>query len=170
MFASAALSLIGLGLLFWLLFRLAVHALPFFVAISIGQLALGSGAGPVGAVVAAFFAGAITLVLGQVAFATVRSPAVRLVLGALYALPAGVAGFGAIKALSGLSGAVAPWAFVFAGIGGFVIGVTAWGRIAALAGPDDAPAQSVADVGQRSPDAWSTRPSSRHARPSAIRR
>lgn len=175
MFASAALSLFGLGFLIWVLFRLAVQALPFFVAVSIGQLALGSGAGHVGAVVTALFAGAIALVLGQVAFAAVRSPAVRLVLGALYALRAGVAGFGAVKALSDLSGAVAPWTFVFAAIGGLVICVTAWGRIASLAGPDDAPpgdapAQSVTDAGRRSSNAWSARQFSRHARSLAIRR
>ena len=64
-------------------------------------------------------------------------------LGALYALPAGVAGFHAIKGLSGTGGAGETWTFVFAGIGAVVVGVTAWARIAALAGPeDDAPRAS----------------------------
>jgi hypothetical protein len=169
MFAAAALSFFGLGFLIWVLFNLAVHALPVFVAVGAGQWALRSGAGPAGAVITAFFAGAIALVVGQIAFASVRAPPVRLALGAFYALPAGVAGFTAVRALSEFGGAIAPWTLVFASIGGLGIGATAWVRIAALSGPVDAPAPSIAAVVGGPSDAWLTRPSSqRH--PSTIKR
>ena len=173
MIVSAALGLFGLGFLIWVLFSLAIHALPFFVTVSIGRFALGSGAGPVGAVGAAFLAGAITLVLGQVAFASVRSPAVRLVLGALYALPAGVAGFSAVRALSKLGGTDVPWTIIFAGIGGIAVGITAWARVAAFAGGDDGTPgpSSVAAPGRRgSRGGWSARTAPPPMEPSTIRR
>lgn len=139
MFLSAILSLFGLGFLCWLLFNLAVYALPVFVAISTGQLALASGAGPVGAILVGLFTGAVTIVLGQIAFATIRSQPIRLALGALYALPAGVVGFSSIRGLSGIGGASETWTLVFASIGALVVGVTAWARVAALAGSEEAP-------------------------------
>ena len=43
------LNTVGLGLFCWLIFALAVYALPFFVAVSIGMLTFHSGAGVIGA-------------------------------------------------------------------------------------------------------------------------
>ena len=137
MFVSAALSLLGLGVICWILFSLAVYALPFFVAMTIGHYLYTSEVGLIGAVAGAFFAGALTLILGQIAFATIRSTPIRLALGALYALPAGVAGFHAIKGFSQVGSAGETWALVFASIGAIIVGVTAWARVAAIAGPDE---------------------------------
>ena len=137
MFISAALSIVGLGIICWLLFTLAVYALPFFVAVTVGHYAYVSDVGLFGAIAAAFLAGAATLILGQIAFATIRSTPVRLALGALYALPAGIAGFHAVKGLSGLGGAGETWTLAFAAVGAIIIGVTAWARIAVLSGPEE---------------------------------
>ena len=143
MIISTILSLLGLGVICWVLFNLAVYALPFFVAVTVGHALYTSEVGLIGAIAAAFFAGAATLVLGQIAFATIRSMPIRLALGALYALPAGIAGFHVIKSLSGMGGAGETWTLVFASIGAFIVGVTAWARVAALAGPEgDASAAS----------------------------
>ncbi|KPM17638.1 hypothetical protein VM77_10140 [Citromicrobium sp. JL31] len=136
MFLSALLSVIGLGFLCWLLFSLAVYALPFFVAITVGYYAFESDAGLIGSIVVALFVGAAALVLGQVAFATIRSPIIRLALGALYALPAGLAGFHAVKGLSQVGGAGETLTLVFASVGAIIVGVTAWLRIASLAAPE----------------------------------
>lgn len=136
MFLSAILSVIGLGFLCWLLFSLAVYALPFFIAVTIGYFAFENGAGLIGAIGIALFAGAAALVLGQLAFATIRSPIIRLALGALYALPAGIAGFHAVKGLSQAGGAGETWTLAFASVGAIIVGATAWARIASLAGPD----------------------------------
>ncbi len=137
MFLSAILNVLGLSLLCWALFTLAVYALPFFVALSTGLYLYEADAGLPTAVTAAFFAGAATLLAGQIAFATIRSVPIRLAIGALYALPAGVAGFHAIKGLSEFGGAAEGWTLIFAGVGALVVGGTAWARVAALAGPDD---------------------------------
>ena len=58
MFLSALLSVVGLGFLCWLLFSLAVYALPFFVAVTVGYYTFESGAGPIGAIAVALFVGA----------------------------------------------------------------------------------------------------------------
>jgi hypothetical protein len=67
----------GLGALCWLLFNLAVFALPLFAAVSAGLFALHSGAGPIAAIVVGFLAGLLTLAVGQAVFTLVPSPLAR---------------------------------------------------------------------------------------------
>ncbi len=71
------LGFAGLGYLCWLLFALAVHALPFFAGVTAGLAAFHSGSDPIGAIVVGLIAGVLTLVVGQIAFAVVRSPVMR---------------------------------------------------------------------------------------------
>ncbi|WP_306119123.1 MULTISPECIES: hypothetical protein [unclassified Roseitalea] len=150
MFVSAILSVLGLGLMVYVLFALAVYALPFFVAVTVGMHVYDSDAGVAAAFVSAFLAGGATLVAGQVAFATIKSVPVRLAIGALVAAPAGIAGYHAIKGLSEIGGAGETWILVFSWIGAIVVGATACARIASLAGPDeDAPATAHAFSGGR---------------------
>ena len=99
MIISTILSLLGLGVICWVLFNLAVYALPFFVAVTVGHTLYTWEFGLMGAIAAAFIAGAATLIFGQIAFATIRSTPARLTLGVVYALPAGIAGFHAIGGL-----------------------------------------------------------------------
>lgn len=143
MFLSAILSVIGLGFMVYVLFTLAVYALPFFVAVTVGMHVHDSEAGLLAAIAAAFVSGAVTLLAGQIAFATFRSVPVRLAIGALYAAPAGIAGYHAIKGLSEIGGAGETWTLVFAWIGAVIVGGTAWARIASLvAREDEAPEAS----------------------------
>ena len=150
MFISAILSALGLGVLVYLLFTLAVYALPFFVAVTVGMYVHRTDAGLISAFASAFFAGAITLIAGQIAFATIRSVPIKLAIGGLYAAPAGIAGYHAIKGLSEIGGAGDTWTLVFAWIGAIVVGATACARIASLAGPDeDSPQTAIATTGKR---------------------
>ncbi|MEM9369664.1 MAG: hypothetical protein AAGA26_00775 [Pseudomonadota bacterium] len=135
MFVSAFLSILGLGLMVYVLFAVAVYALPFFVALTVGMHLYETDAGVITAIVVAMFAGAITLVLGQIVFSKVQSVPIRLAIGAVFAAPAGVAGFSAIKGLSQIGGASEGWTLTFAIIGGIVTAGTAWVRVASLAGP-----------------------------------
>jgi len=134
MFLSAIVSVLGLGFMVYVLFALAVYALPFFVAVTVGMHVYDSEAGLVAAFVSAFLAGGATLVAGQIAFATIKSAPVRLAIGTLYAAPAGVAGYHAIKGLSEIGGAGETWTLVFAWMGAVIVGGTAWARIASIAG------------------------------------
>ncbi|MBW4706404.1 hypothetical protein KX928_01235 [Roseobacter sp. YSTF-M11] len=141
MFVSAFLSVIGLGFLVWVLFTLAVYALPAFVGVSIGMYVYDTEAGVIAALVAGMFGAVFTYLVGQIIFAKVQSVPIRLAIGALFAAPAGVASFSAIKGLSQIGGASEGWTLAFAIIGGIVTAGTAWVRIASLAGPigdDDA--------------------------------
>lgn len=139
MFLSAILSVLGLGFMVYVLFALAVYALPIFVAVTVGLQIHDSEAGLLAAIAAAFISGAVTLLAGQIAFASIRSVPVRVAIGALYAAPAGIAGYHAIKGLSEIGGAGETWTLVFAWIGAVIVGGTAWARIASLAGRDENP-------------------------------
>jgi hypothetical protein len=128
-------SIFGLGVLLSLLFTLAVYALPFFVAVTAGMAAFHSGAGVIGAILVAAFAGGATLAIGQIVFATVRSPAVRASVALLYAVPATIAGYSATHGLAQLSMPSTTWQIIFAVIGAICVGCTAFARLAMLAPP-----------------------------------
>ena len=68
------LSFGGLGFLCWLLFTLAVYALPFVAGVTVGLAAYQTGSGPIGAILVCLIVGALTLVAGQIVSAAVRSP------------------------------------------------------------------------------------------------
>src|SRR5215831_17272382 len=86
------LALVGLAYLCWLLFALAVDALPLFAGVNAGLATYHSGSRPIGAIIVGLIASSITLIVGQIAFMTLRSPLIRAVMALLCAVPAGVAG------------------------------------------------------------------------------
>ncbi|WP_240319088.1 hypothetical protein [Acidibrevibacterium fodinaquatile] len=129
------LGMFGIGSLCWLMFTLAVYALPFFAGMSAGLAAYHSGAGVIGALVVGVAAGAVTLIAGQFIFATVTSPLLRGLIALLFAAPATVAGYHATLALARLGVPAEGWREVFAVIGAIAVGATANVRIAAMATP-----------------------------------
>lgn len=130
------LNLAGLGFFCWLLFELAVHALPFFVSVSVGFVAVHGGAGPIGAILVALISGVVTLVAGQMAFGVTRSPLIRAAIATLFAAPAALAGYHVTLALSHLDGSAAIWREAFGLIGAMLVGGTTWTRIALHSSPD----------------------------------
>lgn len=68
------LNTIGVGSFCWLIFTLAVDALPFFMSVNAGMIAFRGGAGVIDAPLADIAAGAATLAVWQTAFAIARSP------------------------------------------------------------------------------------------------
>jgi hypothetical protein len=129
------LSMSGIGLFCWLIFTLAVYALPFFVGLTAGSAAFLGGAGVIGALLVGIVAGALTLAIGQIAFAVVRPPILRAAIAAAFAVPAAIAGYHAVLGLSQIGVPSLIWREVFAWIGAIVIGGTAWARMAALVEP-----------------------------------
>jgi hypothetical protein len=129
------LSFFGLGVLLSLLFTLAVYALPFFVAVTAGMAAFHSGAGVIGAILVAALAGGATMAIGQIVFATVRSPAIRATVALLYAVPATIAGYSAMHGLAELSMPSTTWQMIFAVIGAICVGCAAFARLAMMAPP-----------------------------------
>ena len=81
------LNFAGIGLFCWLIFTLAVYALPFFVGVNVCMLALHSGAGILGAPLVGIAAGGMTLAIGQTAFAMTRSVIIRAIIAAAVRCP-----------------------------------------------------------------------------------
>jgi len=129
------LSVFGLGFFCWLLFTLAVYALPLLAGLTMGLAAFHSGSGFLGALVVGIFVGVATLVLGQIVFATVRTPLIRLLIGLIYAAPATVAGYQLCFALAGIGMPAGDWRHVFAAAGAVAVGLTAFARMALFVPP-----------------------------------
>lgn len=127
------LNTLGIGLFCWLIFALAVYALPFFVALSIGMTAFQNGAGVVGALLIGTAGGALTLAVGQAAVAITRSLTLRIAVATAFAAPAAVAGYRAVFALSLIGVPSLAWRQVLACLGAVCIGSTAWMRLTVFA-------------------------------------
>jgi len=130
------LSVFGIGFICWLLFTLAIYALPFFAGLTAGLAAFHSGAGVIGAFVVGILAGGATLAIGQIAFATVRTPLIRATIGLLYAVPAAIAGYSATHGLAQIGMPSESWREAFAMVGAILVGGTAWVRMAVYVPPD----------------------------------
>lgn len=130
------LSFVGLAYLCWLLFALAVYALPFFAAVTAGLAAYRSGSGPGAAIIVGAIAGSLTLIAGQVAFARLRSPLIRAALALLFAVPAAVAGYHAARGLAQIAVPADGWRDAIAFGGAAVVAATAWMRMAFSPAPD----------------------------------
>jgi hypothetical protein len=123
-------GVVGIGFLCWLLFSLAVYALPFFAAVSAGLWAYHGDAGPVGAIFVGILAGCVTLVAGQYVFAFARSTWIRVAVALLFAAPAALAGYHAMLGLAKLTTPSGAWQIAFSIVGAVAVGVTAWTRMA----------------------------------------
>jgi hypothetical protein len=123
------LNFAGIGLFCWLIFTLAVYALPFFVALNVFVMALHSGAGVLSAPLVAIAAGGMMLAIGQTAFAMIRSVIIRAIIAALFAAPATLAGYQVVFAMSQIGVPSLAWREIFACLGAVFIGGTAWTRL-----------------------------------------
>lgn len=132
MIIATILSLAGIGLMLWLLFTFAIYALPFYAGLSAAFLAYQHNAGWPGAGIVGLLTGAAVLLLGQILFATLRSPVARAVVAATYAVPAGIAGYHAVHGLSAVGGMGEPWRVGFSILGALMIAAVAWVRVSAL--------------------------------------
>ncbi|GEP57612.1 hypothetical protein [Reyranella soli] len=141
---SIVLSIAGLGFFCWLLFTMAVYALPTFAGLTAGLAAFHSGAGVVGALVVGLLVGGAILALGQFAFAVTRTPLIRIAIGLLYGVPAAIAGYQVSFALAGVGMPISVWQTAFAVVGAVVSGCTAFSRLAQLAPPPDVQGAGIA--------------------------
>ena len=130
------LSFVTLGFLCWLLFMLAVHALPFFAGVTAGIAAYHSGSAEIGAFLVGLIAGAFTLAAGQIAVAAFRSPVIRTAIALVFAVPAAMAGYHAALGLAQLGVPAELWQQAFAVMGAVAVGATAWARLALSIPPD----------------------------------
>lgn len=131
----------------WLLFGLAVYALPLYAGFSLAFWMHAAGYGYAASIFGGFVAAIATFILGQVLFAIVRSPIIRFSIALIFVIPAGTAGFHAVYGIAGL--AIEPGALLSAlsWLGAFVIGATAWIRLVSFdLGAPAAPQARLSDV------------------------
>ena len=132
------LALVGLAYLCWLLFALAVYALPLFAGVTAGLAIYHTGSGPIGAIIVGLIAGTITLIAGQIALMTLRSPFIRAGIALLFAVPAAIAGYYAALGLAHIGIPAEGWRQAMALIGAIVVAATAWTRMMLSAPRPDA--------------------------------
>lgn len=116
----------------WLLFTLAVYALPVFAGVSTALWMHQGGSGIVAALLTGLAAAVATLLAGQLLFALARSALVRLAVALLFASPAAVAGYHAVHGLLALGGTPDVWRQLLAAGAALIVGGCAWGRLAAF--------------------------------------
>ena len=126
-------SIVAIGALCWLLFTLAVFALPFFAGVSAGNWAFQTGAGWLGAILVGLAVAALTLGLGQFLLAFIRPLWIRLAIALAFVAPAALAGYHATHGIVKHTMPSEPWQIVFSIIGAVAVGATAFMRVAAMA-------------------------------------
>ena len=119
----------ALVVLAWLIFNLAVYALPFFVGVSAASWAHAHGSGLVGAGIIGLVAGALALAVGQTVSVTTRSPVLRLAVRAVCLVPAAVAGFAVTSHVAAWTVTGGVWRTSFAVIGATVTTLVAYARL-----------------------------------------
>lgn len=135
-------SFAAIAAMCWLLFNLAVFALPFLVGLHTGMWAYGTGAGWLGAILVGGFAAGLTLAIGQALIMLVRPLWARFAIALIFVVPAALAGF---YVTLGITRAMMPsetWQMIFAVISAGAVGVSAFLRIAGMA-PDSSDGSPV---------------------------
>jgi hypothetical protein len=127
------LSLAAIAFLCWLLFTLAVFALPFFAGVSAAIWAYDTGAGWLGAGAIGLLTGGLTFGLAQLLLATLRPTWARLLIAAIFVAPAVIAGFHATHGVVKHAMPSETWQLFFSVIGAIAVGVTAFVRVTGMA-------------------------------------
>ena len=131
-------SIAAIGTMCWLLFNLAVFALPFFIGLNAGTLAYDTGAGWLGGIVVGLLAAGLTLAVGQGLLMLIRPMWARLLIALAFVAPAGMAGFYATLGIVKHMMPSETWQLIFSVIGAVAVGVTAFLRVAGMAATDHA--------------------------------
>jgi len=138
-FLGIILSIAAIGFFCWLLFTLAVFALPFFAGVTVGGWAFQTGAGWPGAILIGAVAAGLTLGIGQLLLGLVRPLWARLLIALAFVAPAALAGYHATHGIVKHTMPSETWQLVFSVIGAVAVGVTAFARVTGMVatGPSD---------------------------------
>ena len=142
-FSGILASIAAIGVLCWLLFTLAVFALPLFAGVAAGMWAYESGAGWLGGFVVGAIAAALTYGVGQLLLAFVRPLWLRIGIALAFIAPAALAGYHATHGIVKHTMPSETWEIVFSVIGAIAVGVIALLKMTTMATPGP-PGGSVA--------------------------
>ena len=127
------LSIAAIGFFCWLLFTLAVFALPFFAGVSLGMWAYHTGAGWLGAIIVGLVGAALTLGIGQFLLIVVQPLWARMLIAFVFVAPAALAGYHATHGIVKHTMPSETWQTVFSVIGAIAVGIVAFVRITGMA-------------------------------------
>ncbi|HVB18355.1 MAG TPA: hypothetical protein VNF04_17625 [Stellaceae bacterium] len=128
---AVILLFVGLGAACVALYQFAVFALPVYLGFAAGFWAIHTGAGAMGGILVGFIAGALVFVVGQLVFASARSPILRILMALLFAVPATYAGYSIVQQVWALSMPPNAWRYVFGVVAAMITGGTALARLSA---------------------------------------
>jgi hypothetical protein len=134
-FIGIIASIAAIGVLCCLLFYLAVYALPLFAGVTVGAWAYGTGAGWLGAIAVGLITGIVTLGVGQLLLGFVKPLWLRLTIAIAFVAPAAIAGYHSTHGIVKHTMPSETWQIIFSVVGAVAVGVTAFVRVTALAGP-----------------------------------
>jgi hypothetical protein len=123
------LVIAGIGFFCWLLFTLAVFALPFYAGLTVGAWAFHTGAGWLGGAIVGVIAAGVTFGVGQLALAVVPWTWLRLAIVIVYAAPATAAGYCATQGIAQMAMPSTTWQMIFSLVGAVAVGISALIRI-----------------------------------------
>jgi len=132
------LVIASIGFLCWLLFTLAVFAMPLFVSLTVGVWAFHTGAGALGGIIVSVVAGGATFGVGQFALGFAPWAWLRLLIIVLFVAPATVAGYSATHGIAQIAMPSATWQMIFSAIGAIAVSVTTFIRFTGIAAPGGA--------------------------------
>jgi hypothetical protein len=135
-FIGILFSIAAIGFFCWLLFTLAVFALPFFAGATVGIWAYHAGAGWLGGIAAGALAAGLTFGIGQLLLIVVRPLWLRIAIALAFVAPAAIAGYHATHGIVKHTMPSETWQIVFSIAGAIAVGITALTRMAAMAAPD----------------------------------
>ena len=138
-------SLAAIGVLCWLLFTLAVFALPAFIGVSAGIWAHETGAGLGGAIVIGAAAAGMALGVGQLLLAILRPAWLKILVALAFVAPAAIAGFHATHGIVKNTMPSETWQLVFSVVGAIAVAVTAFIRVTSLT-PPGSTSRSIANA------------------------
>ena len=144
------LSVFAIGFFCWLLFTLAVYALPVFVGLTAGFAAYHHSYTVGAAAVIALLVGGATLLVGQLALSVTRIPILRAGIALTFAAPAGVAGYHASLGIAHLCLGPGTLSTTLAVIGATLVFGTAWMRMTLYVPPLTGPALTSERFGSHS--------------------
>ena len=138
-------SITAIAVLCWLLFTLAIYALPALGGVAAGMWAYQTGAGLPGSVLVGLIGAGLVFGLAQFLILFARPMWVKLAVALAFVAPAAIAGFHATHGIVKHLMPSETWQTVFSVIGAVAVGATAFVRVTSMAstGPGGQTAASV---------------------------
>ena len=134
-FIGILASITAIGMLCWLLFTLAVFALPAFVGVSAGVWAYQTGAGWIGGIVVGLVAATLTFGISQFLLAFAWPLWLRVAIAIAFVAPAALAGYHATHGIVQHTMPSDTWQVIFSVVGAIAVGITAFVRVTSMAAP-----------------------------------